>query len=373
MTRSTRFRILCLAAVPALLLAAPRTAAWANMAAPPDPRTVRAGTPLTEPMGGLRDVFIEHETLTFDLRPIEDGHLARVDAIYRVRNDGPARTLDLVFIADGLTSGATTVSVDGRPLPRRQGTAGALPPNWRAPATTPALDSANGPLPYAPGPEGTLSFQVPLAEGRHEIHVSYPVRATAYSVNDLTPIWQFGYVLAPARSWGGFGRLEVRVHAPRGWRLATEPSLREQDGAWVGRWDGLPADAISLSLQRPPPSSGPWYLLWAAASAVALALVGRLGWIAGRALGRRGKSAWWALLPTFGLTVVWTIASMVLYAYVPELVGWQAGELAGEYALRSMRYGSTILGLLMVPVILVVGLVVVHTCAVLGRRRATQG
>lgn len=372
MTRSTRLRILLLAAVPALLLAAPRTAAWANMAAPPDPRTVRAGTPLTEPMGGLRDVFIEHETLTFDLRPIENGHLARVDAIYRVRNDGPARTLDLLFIADGLTSGSTTVTVDGRPLPRRPGTAGELPPNWRAPATTPALDSADGPLPYAPGPEGTLSFQVQLDPGRHEIHVSYPVRATAYSVNDLTPIWQFGYVLAPARSWGGFGRLEVRVHAPRGWRIATEPALREQDGAWVGRWEGLPADAISFSLQKPPPSSGPWYLLWAAVSIGMLAVAGRLCWMMTRALARRGKSGWWALLPTLGLAAVWTAAAMLLYLYVPEIVGWRAGELPGEYALKALRYGSVFLGLLLVPVMLIVGLVVVSTCAILGRRRALR-
>jgi hypothetical protein len=372
MTRSTRLRLLALAAVPALLLAAPRTAAWANMAAPPDPRTLRAGTPLTEPMGGLRDVFIEHETLTFDLRPIEEAKLARVEAVYRVRNDGPARTLDLLFVADGLTSGATTVSVDGRPVARRPGTADELPPNWRAPATTPALDSGE-PLPYAPGPEGTLSFQVQLAAGRHEIRVSYPVRATAYSVNDLTPIWQFGYVLAPARSWGGFGRLEVRVEAPRGWRVATEPALREEDGAWVGRWDGLPADAISLSLQRPPPSSGPWYLLWAAASAVGLALIGWLGWVIGRALGRRGRSAAWALLPALGLSAVWTIASMLLYSNVPELVRWQAGELASDHAIRSLRYGVTILGLMMVLVILPVGLITVQVCAVLGRRRATRG
>jgi hypothetical protein len=57
---------------------------------------------------------------------------------------------------------------------------------------------------------------------------------------------------------------------------------------------------------------------------------------------------------------------------VPSLVEWRAGLFPGEYALRSMRYGSTILVLLLVPLMLLVGLVVAQVCAVLGRRRALR-
>src|SRR5206468_1311808 len=96
-----------------LLLALPLATGWANMAAPPEPYTVRAGSAAGEAMGGLRDVFIEHETLRLDLRPLEDGRPARVDAAYRVRNDGAARALDLLFVANGLARGAATVTVDG--------------------------------------------------------------------------------------------------------------------------------------------------------------------------------------------------------------------------------------------------------------------
>src|SRR5215212_3901402 len=96
--RSARPGTLALAAV---LLCVPAATAWANMAAPPPPQTVHRGSRLGEPAGGLRDVFIEHETLRMDLRPLTDAKPAIVEAVYRVRNDGPARTLDLLFVADG--------------------------------------------------------------------------------------------------------------------------------------------------------------------------------------------------------------------------------------------------------------------------------
>lgn len=357
--------------IPILLLSLPRETAWANMAAPPHPRTVHAGSRVGEPAGGLRDVVIEHETLRFDLRPLPDGKPAWVEAAYRVRNDGPARALDLLFVANGLARGATTVTLDGQPVVSTPGVAGALPPSWRAPATTPALDSAGGTLPYEPRGEGTLAFRVRLPAGRHEIRVRYPAEATAYSVNDLTPVWQLGYVLAPARDWGGFGGLEVRVDAPRGWRVASSPALRQADGAWVGRWNRLPADALSLSAQKPPPSPGPWYLLWLALTAAALVLACWLGWLLGRRLGRKAKSAWWAVPASVGLAIAWTVASAVLYANVPALVAWRAGPFPGEYPLRSMRYGATILlVLLIIPLMLLIGTLAIQLCAVLARRKA---
>jgi len=355
-----------------LLLALPRTAAWANMAAPPEPRTVRAGSAAGEAMGGLRDVFIEHETLRLDLRPLKDGGPVRVEAAYRVRNDGAARALELLFVADGLARGAATVTVDGRPVASTSGTAGALPPSWRPPATTPAFAGADATLPYRSRRQGTLSFRVRLPAGRHEIRVRYPADASAYSVNDLTPVWQLGYVLAPAREWGGFGGMEVRVEAPRGWRVRTEPALRPEGNALVGAWNRVPADALSISAQMPEPASGPWYLLWGALTVAGLAAVGWMGRRLGASLGRRGKSGWWALPASAALSVVWTVASAVAYSAVPSLVKWRAGPFPGEYPLRSLRYGSTILMLLLVPVMLLAGLVVAQLCAVLGRRRVLR-
>jgi hypothetical protein len=340
------------------------------MAAPPEPYTLRAGTIAGEPGGGLRDVFIEHETLRLDLRPLEEGKPVPVEAAYRVRNDGPARALDLLFVADGLARGATSVTVDGRPVASRPGAAGALPPSWRPPATTPGFDSAGATLPYESRRQGTLSFRVQLPAGRHEIRVRYLAEATAYSVNELTPVWQLGYVLGPARDWGGFGGIEVRVEAPRGWRVETQPALKREGDALAGTWHRLPADALSIAAQKPPPQAGPWYLLWAVLTLAGLAGIGWLGWRLGASLGRKGKSSWWALPPAAALSIGWTVASAVAYSTVPSLVKWQTGLYAGEYPLRAMSYGSTILLLLLVPVMLLVGLLAVQLCAVSGRRRA---
>ena len=372
MTLPAHLRIPSIIAIALFLLAIPRATAWANMAAPPDPQTVHAGSSVGDPMGGLRDVVVERETLRFDLRPLAEGKPVLVEAAYRVRNDGAARALDLLFVADGLARGATRVTVDGRAVASRQGVAGALPPSWRPPATTPAFDSAGATLPYQSRREGTLAFNVQLPAGRHEIRVRYPADATAYSVNDLTPVWQLGYVLAPARDWGGFGEIDVRVEAPHGWRVRTEPALRREGDALVGAWNGLPADAISISAQKPEPSSSPWYLVWGLMTMGGLVGIGWIGWKVGASLGRKGKSIAWALPAAAVLSIVWTAASAIVYANVPALVKWQTGPYPGEYALRSMSYGSTILLLLLVPVMLLVGLVVVQSSAVAGRRRALR-
>ena len=355
-----------------LLLFVPRATAWANMAAPPEPHTLRPGSRVGEPAGGLRDVFIEHEALRFDLRPLAKGKPVLVDAAYRVRNDGPAREVDLLFVANGLARGATSVTVDGRPVASMPGAAGALPPSWRAPATTPAFDGAGGALPYEPRGEGTLSFRVRLPAGRHEIRVRYPAEASVYSVNEMTPVWQLGYVLAPARDWGGFGGMEVRVEVPRGWRVRTEPALRREGDALVGGWNRVPADALAISAQKPEPSSGRWYLLWLLLAASGVPGIGWIAWRLGASLGRRGKSAWRALPASVGLALAWTILSSILYASVPALVRWRTGPFPGEYPLRSMRYGTTILLLLLIPLMLCVGLAVAQACAVIAHRRAAR-
>jgi hypothetical protein len=58
---------------------------------------------------------------------------------------------------------------------------------------------------------------------------------------------------------------------------------------------------------------------------------------------------------------------------VPWLVQWQAGPFSGEYPLREMSYGSSILLLLLIPLMLLVGLAVTQTCAVVAHRRADTG
>src|SRR4051812_30246425 len=77
-------------------------------------------------------------------------------------------------------------------------------------------------------------------------------------------------------------------------------------------------------------------------------------------------TGWWGLPVSFALSLAWTVASAFAYGSVPSLVRWRAGPFAGGYAYRAMSYGSTILLLLLVPVMLLVGVAVAQVCAVRG-------
>lgn len=357
-------------AIATLLLGVPATLAWANMAAPPPPATLHGGSRLGEPAGALAGVAIEHETLDIDLRPLKGGKPAHVEAAYRVRNDGPARTLDLLFVANGLAGGSTTVALDGAPVSAVPGQAGALPASWRAPAATPSPEGADTALPYAPRSEGTLAFRLALPAGRHEIRVRYPADATVYDRNDLTPVWQLGYVLAPAREWASFGTLDVRVRVPGGWKAGSSIPLQRHGSELAGSFRGVPADALALAVQRPQPSTMPWFLLWLVLAAALLVFFGWLARRLGGALGRRGKSSGWAFPVLVLMTVAWSVAAALGYSAIPSMVEWWAGPYAGRYAIRAMSYGSTIFLLLLVPFMLLVGIIALQLAAFTGRKHA---
>ena len=354
----------------AALLAVIPVALWANMAEPPEPAPVRAGDVLGEPAGGLGSVVVEHERLTMDLRPLAKGRPAVVEAAYRTRNDGAARTLRLLFVADGLR-GAGEVWLDGRPVATRRVAPGPLPASWRAPPETPALDG--GTLMYEAKHAGALAFQVPLAAGRHEIRVRYPAQASVFQTSGLMPVWQLGYVLAPAREWGGFGRLDVRVELPRGWSAAATPALRRDGDALVGSWRGIPADALALSAQAPAPRAGWRYGLWAGFCVVGLWLCARGGRWAGAALGRSGRRAAWELPVTVGLATAWTLAAMLTLLLIPPWIEWAAGPFANRYVTNAMSYSSGMGLILVVPLFPLIGTIAGQIGAVRGRRAAVAG
>ncbi len=350
----------------AALLAIVPVALWANMAEPPEPAPVRAGDVMGEPAGGLRSVFVEHERLHVDLRPLARGMPARVEATYRTRNDGAPRTLSLLFVADGLR-GAGEVWLDGRRVPSRRVTPGPLPASWRAPATTPAPTGGEA-LAYQAKKGESLAFELPLPAGRHEIRVRYPAQASVFQTSGLMPVWQLGYVLAPAREWGGFGRLDVRVQVPRGWRAAATPALRHDGDALAGSWRGIPADALALSVQQPAPATGWRYGVWLAFCAAGLWLCVRGGWLAGAALGRRGRGAAWALPVSMALAVAWTLAALVTLLLVPEWVASAAGPFANRHVLSRMSYTSGMSLVLVAPLFPLVGTIAAQIAAVRGRR-----
>jgi hypothetical protein len=358
-------RRLAAALLAAVLLALPAASARANMAAPYT-GPARAGHAAGEPSGGLRAVFIERERLRIDLRPLADDRPARVEAVYRVRNDGPLRALELVFVAAALAAGEHGVWVDGKPVASTPGAAGSLPPSWRVPGATPALDG-EGPLAYEVEGEGTLSFRVTLAPGRHEIRVRYPATASVYVDQDrITAAQQLAYVLAPARDWAGFGGVDVRVELPRGWRAASLPALRREGDALVGSWDRVPADALALTVRPRDPNPAPYWAGWLALSALGLYLMVRSGRRLGGGLGRRGRGPAWALLLGVPLSLAWSLAATLGLFVVPDMVR----KAAGPHSNSGYGYGLFFLAVLLAPALVLVGTAAVQVAAVRARRRA---
>ena len=94
--------------------------------------------------------------------------------------------------------------------------------------------------------------------------------------------WQFTYALKPARSWGGFGGLDVMVDLPAGWRNTSAVDVRRRGDSLSRSWDSLPADALRVAVHAPAfPFTG---LVALVALGCGGLLVSRLG----RAAGRRG-------------------------------------------------------------------------------------
>jgi len=206
---------------------------------------VRAGE-----LGGIEGVAIAREELVIDLRPlVTEGELATVRATYHLDNRGDARRLDLVF-ATGSAAVGFRVLLDGRPVAITHMPDAVLPESWRPPGGTPGL--GGGELGYqldrVPPPEG---FQLDVPPGRHELAISYGGDPMRYHRGEPTILYQLAYVLSPARTWAGFGGLDVTVHVPPGWRAAVEPALAREGDTLRGTFAAIPADALGITVQAP--------------------------------------------------------------------------------------------------------------------------
>lgn len=232
----------------ALVAAVCASVASANMGPP----TIH-GRVVAEP-DGMKGVRVLHESLVIDLRPVARGEFAQVEATYRFRNDGPARQLELLFATGANEIAGFTVTLDGTPVPSAPRDVGELPKSWQPPEHTPGFDGAPLNYPIAklfPREIKTVGFTLAVSPGEHSITVTYRAQTTKNVRSYPVGYWQFAYVLAPAKSWDGFGKLDVTVHVPEGWRSASEPALTRDGDTLRGTFDGLPADALALTIQAP--------------------------------------------------------------------------------------------------------------------------
>ncbi|HET6764682.1 MAG TPA: hypothetical protein VFH27_13450, partial [Longimicrobiaceae bacterium] len=328
-----------LGALAALLLLP--ASARGNMAAPWHP-----GQPVGEPVAGLEGIRVVRERLTIDLRPLAAGEAVHVEAVYCMRNDGPARTVPVVFVADGLVARGAGVWMDGRPLTATRGDGDTLPTAWRAPAKTPGLDG--GSLDYVTRGEGTLRFALPFAAGEHTVRVVYRARLSQHSGSD-SPVaaWQLGYVLAPARAWAGFGGIDVHVLLPAGWRAEAAPALTRRGDELRGSWNALPADALSITARAPEPPVAAYWAGLVLLAAVGLALCLVAGRSLGAALARRGRATGWAVAPASALALVWAVATGIGAASLSSLIS----DGLGPQRAWTYGYGTGIMALLSIPLL----------------------
>jgi hypothetical protein len=280
----------------------------------------RPGDAPREPAGGLKSVRILGETLVIDMRPLRELRPAVVEAAYVVSNDAGEQSLELVFVAASMRPGAAWVWkgggwspvpgrpesergvwLDGRPVEARAAADDVgLPAAWAPPSTTPGLKPGQGELPFKSEGEGTLSFRVTLAPGRHELRVRYEARPGAYAdARSDAVYWQLGYVLSPAREWAGFGGLDAKVLLPGGWHAASRPEMRREGDALVAHWDALPADTLAVTAQtdeRTVYDSGLFWTMLLILGGLFTAPAALAGWKFGAWLGRGGRTSAWGLL-----------------------------------------------------------------------------
>jgi hypothetical protein len=266
--RSLGLMLLALVCAPAV--------ARANISAP-----WHEGDPGAEPGGDLGQLEVIREQLAMDLRPLAQGaSRVPVHVRYEVRNRGDAVARELVFVTPGIAGG--TVLVDGKAVAGAEARTERLPAVWQE-MRTPGIDG--GTLEYeVPEVATVLAFPLALAAGgQHVIEVRYELAPGWYDTADLYRSHQIAYLLAPARQWGGFGTLEVRVQVPPGWEAAAQPALERQGDALVGRFQGVPADVLGVTVRHPAELTWGWVLILlglALGLGLGVALVRRLGGLA---------------------------------------------------------------------------------------------
>jgi hypothetical protein len=305
----------------------------------------RGGQPVGDPVG-IVDVDIDRETLNIDLRPLAHGGLAEVEAIYRLNNRGPARTLDLLFASGSARTADFRVWLGDQPIASMPARDARLPASWQPPRETPALPNTDRSpeLDYHPWPASPIAFTLTIPSGRQELKVRYAAELTENRNGTPTLFHQFAYVLAPAKSWSRFGGLDVTVQVPDGWQTATSPNLHRDGDTLRASFEELPADSLTLTLQAP---AGWLYRLLKIASVGLLAVVGIGGLMTCYVRGRRD----WP--ETLALAFGWGFAFWAASAFAT--FGIDAGLPAGQvshygYDQPIAMLGFTLLSVLLVPI-----------------------
>ena len=241
---------------------------WANMAAPPTPETAKSVGELF-----IKDnVAIQQEDLVIDLKSRDFAH---VSATYFINNQKKIEDLELVFVAEGLVENNFEVILNNQKVSTKLEAITQMPTSWLAPDSV--LVSSNRYIPYYHSgyqPSDTLSqryrkskatnkkpqnifFKLTLLEGKNEIKVKYKAKTNRFfDKNNITFLSEFVYILAPAKNWQSFSRLNVKILLPVGYNATNNLGLKYPDTMKnpalnliiEKSFDNIPADYLSVVL-----------------------------------------------------------------------------------------------------------------------------
>lgn len=282
----------------------------ANMAAPSQ------GGNITGEPSGLENIFITHENLTIDLRPlgemksVMDDRNVLVEAVYEVENRGENKDLKLVFAVGSRKLEDFRISIDNKNVEKTEIVKNEdLPAKWQTPRETPWKNGKN--LMYNPSENLTesVSFSLTIPKGKHTIKANYKSEASTFVNLGKMKAFQFAYILAPAREWADFGGLDVSIYLPENWEVETLPQLTREGEILKGNFAQIPADSLAITVQPPLPANYDLYstiydtLFISALFGFPLFLI-IFGWFKGRNL----KLAWlWGIV--FG--IVWAMSVFI--------------------------------------------------------------
>lgn len=211
---------------------------WANMANP-----WRPTEPVGEPIGVMRQLSVLHEKLVLDFRPLVRHEPVRVTATYTIANQGQTVDVDLLFVTFGHNKG--DVTLDGRLLQTRLIQAPAVPPEWKWPSSQAFLGVRVPKKLYG------MQFKASIPAGKHTVTVTYTTTAGQHhSGEDMYRWYVLGYILAPAKRWAAFQKLDIQVMLPKRWRLLSSLPLQRKKHEWVGSFNKVPADFMFLRAQK---------------------------------------------------------------------------------------------------------------------------
>ena len=211
----------------------------ANMAAP----YFEPGELIGEPTGDFRNLGIVWEKLNFDLRPLNNFGESTVTAIYQIRNDGEQIPVELLFVSPGIKT--SSVTIDGKKIAAETIKDPKLRPTWKVPSKVP---TPGGSTEFFVNKfvNSALKFKPTIPQGEHQIQVQYVVEP-GISEPSIYKHYQFVYILAPAKDWAFFKRLDIEIKIPKYWKVATSLPMKREGNILKASFDKIPADNLAIS------------------------------------------------------------------------------------------------------------------------------